>query len=212
MTLAVVIPVNALDLGKSRLSGQFDATLRRRLCESMLRWTLAVTPADALPIIVSDDGQVGALARGVRPDVLFLPAAIPRNLNAALAQGRDAVPPGWAMLVLPTDLALLDSAALDAFLNPSDDLAIAPDIADQGTNLLRLPATAVAAFRFAYGAGSLERHIGEATRLGFLPRFHREPRTAVDIDLPQDIAAARQNSADEERLAALPPFHRMRTA
>jgi 2-phospho-L-lactate guanylyltransferase (CobY/MobA/RfbA family) len=43
-------------------------------------------------------------------------------------------------------------------------------------------------FRFAYGAGSFERHRTEAARLGLPCRIVHDRRLAIDIDLPEDLA------------------------
>jgi len=44
-----------------------------------------------------------------------------------------------------------------------------------------------AGFIFAYGAGSLARHVAEVERLGLALRVERERRLGWDVDLPADL-------------------------
>ena len=189
MSLVTIVPVKALRSGKSRLAGALDAHERERLCRWMLERTIGLAPTDADLIVVTEDEDVAATARIRRGDVQVIRPDVPGDLNAALSQARSAVPAGRSVLVMPTDLVLLDADALEAFLAPGG-FAIAPDLAGQGTNLLHLPPKAVAPFQFSYGANSFNHHVRSAARTGHVPRVHRASATAVDIDLPGDLAAA----------------------
>ena len=71
-------------------------------------------------------------------------------------------------------------------LRPFDGVTLIPDRYDDGTNVLRLPATS--AFAFSYGPGSFRRHRAEASRLGLAVRVMRIPSLAYDVDWPADVA------------------------
>ena len=66
------------------------------------------------------------------------------------------------------------------------DVTLVPDLREDGTNVAVVPAGV--GFRFAYGAGSFERHRTEAARLGLPCRIVHDRRLAIDIDLPEDLA------------------------
>ena len=109
------------------------------------------------------------------------------------------------MVVIPTDLVRLDRATLDEFLSDRHTLAIAPDRAGKGTNLLHLPATAVGAFRFKFGPGSFRSHLFESLRIGCEPSIFHSPAAAFDLDTPDDLSKAVKWRASASHVAAVGP-------
>ena len=91
--------------------------------------------------------------------------------------GRSAKP-----RTLVADLPL---AAGLATLGDAGVVTLVPDLRRDGTNVAVVPAAA--GFRFAYGAGSFERHKKEAARLGLRCQVVHDRRLAIDIDLPEDL-------------------------
>ena len=205
MTLAIVIPFKSLSEGKSRLATVLEPALRARLCRYMLERTVALAAGLGPITVVSDDPRVAALLADGRHEARLLLARPARDLNLALHQARGEITPGVPMLVLPTDLVLLERATLDDFLRQPDRLCIAPDRDRLGTNLLYLPSPAVAHFQFGFGPDSLLFHTLEAGRLGYQASYFEAAQASLDLDTPADlIAACRLGNVDIAALLRAP--------
>lgn len=186
--MRILIPCKDLDRGKSRLAPQLDPAARRALCESFLARTLAlattIASATAVHLVTGDPAAVAIAAHhGVR--------SLPddgADLNAALAQARVRLLAELShpsdVLILPIDLPDATPDALADLLASSATVAIAPDRERQGTNVLRLRATALADFPFAFGAGSFARHCAAAESMKLTLQVVADPRLAFDIDQP----------------------------
>jgi 2-phospho-L-lactate guanylyltransferase len=68
---------------------------------------------------------------------------------------------------------------------PSPVCALAPDRAEQGTNLLYQ--SPIRFTTFSYGEGSFARHCGLAGEAGLRVVVRREAALAFDLDLPDDV-------------------------
>jgi 2-phospho-L-lactate/phosphoenolpyruvate guanylyltransferase len=184
-----VIPVKALGAAKSRLSGVLSAAERRQLALIMLGDVLAVVsaaPAVGGVTVVSRDPSALALAAQFGADVLLDATA---GLNEALEQaaGRVAALGARALLVVPSDLPLLtahDVTQLAEALGQAPAAVLAPS-RDGGTNALLVAPPG--ALRFAFGPGSLARHMAEARRRGLAVRLVRTPGLELDVDQPEDL-------------------------
>lgn len=189
MKPSVIVPFRSLGGGKSRLSSRLDQPDRRRLCTAMLIRTLSLLSAYHHVLVVSDDEAVRDVLALMGAGMDFLLARRPGDLNQALSEARDHVPCDAGVLILPTDLILLDEGALEHFVGDPMCLSIGPDWACDGTNLLMLPAEQAREFQFQYGAGSFDKHVSEARRLGVQPRVVQLIRVAFDLDTPSDLDA-----------------------
>lgn len=189
MKLAAIVPLNSRAQAKTRLASALDARDRAALSH----W-LAERVLGALR-----DARVGHIAV-VSPDDEVLRwawqgGAYPlrqqgEGLNGALDEGR-----AWALereaealLVALGDLPLLtgdDVLALVSSLEGAPAVAIAPDRALQGTNMLLMRPPS--ALPFAFGENSLARHIALARATGVAPRIARLPNAAFDVDTPDDL-------------------------
>lgn len=109
-----------------------------------------------------------------------------RGLNAELNALR-ANSPTHGLLVIHGDLPVLRSADIAAMLDAAEanDIALAPDRHERGTNAIAL--SAEACFRFSFGENSLNRHIEEA-RGG--AQMVRRRGLALDLDTPDDFDTA----------------------
>ena len=111
------------------------------------------------------------------------------GLNEALWQARRALQAMGCreLVVLPADLPQVSGAEIDRLVRAGrrGGFAIAPDVAQSGTNALCL-ATAQP-FQFKFGLGSRQLHLREALRLGLKPRTVNAPGLAFDIDTPADL-------------------------
>jgi 2-phospho-L-lactate guanylyltransferase len=191
--------------GKSRLTAVLDDTARCELNRWLLLRTLRVVGAwlgDAQGcVVVSPCASTLALARHTGAATLAEQPLTP-GLNAALAQGaaHAAAQGAQRLLILPCDLPCLDIAALRAMAEQPESsmaVAVAPDRHGTGTNALLVPA---AAREFAFGVGSLARHLAMARACGLLVRTCDHPALAFDLDTAQDFTEWRRSGA------ALPPF------
>ena len=189
--LVGVIPLNRLDRAKSRLAAVLTPAER-----SELALTLAERTLDAL----RDSGVLEQIAV-VSPDPAALAwteghGALPLRqtslgLNTGLALAR-----AWAMergavglLIALGDLPLLTGDEIRRFVAMTRlyerVVALAPDRARDGTNLLlaRPPARAA----LAYGRGSFARHRRLAQRRGIPTVEFHAPGAAFDVDTPDDV-------------------------
>jgi 2-phospho-L-lactate/phosphoenolpyruvate guanylyltransferase len=130
------------------------------------------------------------------------------GLNEGLADGR-----AWArelgasaLLVIPADLPAIDPGELGRILDAARDrlagsqpatqgagaavtslVALVPDRAGEGTNLLLLAPPG--AIRFQFGPGSRAAHAGAAARAGAVYLELSGP-LGLDLDTPDDLLAA----------------------
>lgn len=181
-----LLALKALPEGKSRLTGVLSRTQREQLIRAMLASVIdALAAARELAGIAVVTPQAEVLPAGVLalPD----PGA---GLNHALASGAGRLEALGAreLLVLHTDLPLLDADEIDAFITASrpSGLGLAPDRRGSGTNglFLALPS----AFRFRFGAASLQQHVLEARLHGLRASIAPLPGFAFDVDEPADLA------------------------
>ncbi len=195
-----LVPLNALDAVKSRLRPSLDDGNRRAL----VLW-LAHRVCDAL----SASGVIDRIGI-VSPDPLALAPFAPwgpyaprqpitalrtegGGLNEDLEQGRR-----WALeegadllLVVLADLPFLSAGTVRAMVQRAPvrkagpSVLLAPDRAEQGTNVLLLrPADALP---FAFGVESLHRHTALARERGIEPELYRSAATSFDVDTPADV-------------------------
>ena len=202
--LVAIIPVRGLERAKTRLGEALDPEERRALVEGLLRRTIRAaltTPGVRAVAVVSPDPE--ALAVAADAGAVTLPQG-GGGLNEGLADGR-----AWArelgataILVVPADLPAIGPGELAQVLGaararlaatralgmPATSLvALVPDRAGLGTNVLLLaPPGAVP---FQYGPGSRAAHAGAAARLG-AAYLEIDGRLGLDLDTPDDLLAA----------------------
>ena len=194
MTVAAIVPINALPEAKSRL---------RPLLGDCDRQSLVLWMADRVLAALRDSGVVDAIAV-VSPDARVLRWAERRGatplaqreggLNDGLELGRrwaverDA----QALRSLFGDLPLLTPAEVAALVEAASAgservVVLAPDRSERGTNGMVLrPALPLP---FLFGAESLERHRDAARVHGVEPLSFMSNGTAFDVDMPADVEA-----------------------
>ncbi len=192
--LVGVIPLNRLDRAKSRLAGALTPAERATLALSLAERTLSALGA------LRDSGALWQIAV-VSPDPAALAWAeahgsyplrqASTGLNAGLALARAwAVEQGAAgLLIALGDLPLLTSDEARRFIAMTRlyerVVALAPDRAGDGTNLLL--ARPVALAPLSYGRGSFARHRRLAQRRGIPTVEFHAPGAAFDVDTPDDL-------------------------
>jgi 2-phospho-L-lactate guanylyltransferase len=191
-TACVVVPIRAFSEGKSRL-GELGPGERARLLRRMAE--RVVRAAGDLPVaVVSGAPEVRAWAASLGLAVIDDPGSLDA---AADAGARWAADMGAARVVIAhADLPLATDLAILARDGSRPTVAAVPCHRDDGTPVLSIPAGG--GFRFAYGPGSFRRHAAEARRLGLAFRAVRDPGLSQDVDVSEDLPAARELWETEE--------------
>jgi 2-phospho-L-lactate guanylyltransferase len=160
------------------------AELSRKLLQQTIR---QAKPTAEEVLIISRSHNVRQVAEQAGAQTMaetdhHLNAAVQAGIKCAQAAGAEMV------LILPADLPLLTTAALQTFINLADGLqsaaAIAPCRRQDGTNalLLRPPQLIIPNF----GVGSFINHQTAVRQAGLTPMIHHAPELAFDLDTPAD--------------------------
>lgn len=189
-----VVPVQRLDLAKSRLASRLTPDERRDLVITLLARVLdalhSASLVDAL-LVVTPDQEIAIRAQSSGIEALRQPMSEP-GLNPAvrLAQPEAIRRGAVSLLVVLGDLPLLTGEEVDALIRLASEQAgivVAPDRHGRGTNALLLRPPDAIEPRF--GVDSLRSHREAAERLGIAVREHRSPGFAFDVDTAGDLAA-----------------------
>jgi 2-phospho-L-lactate guanylyltransferase len=195
--IVAVVPVGALEGAKSRLGGTLDAEERRELTIDMLdrtvRATLDTTAIDET-LVVSPDHEVLTRAASAGARTLLQRS---QGLNRGLREARDDAIAGGAdaIVVVPIDMPLVSSAALEQLIAPLAAIVarplviLAPDRHGRGTNgLVVAPPDAI---EFGFGGDSRAAHAACAAEAG--ARYVEvDGPLSLDIDTPDDLLLVEQ--------------------
>lgn len=188
---AALLPLKDFVNAKQRLAGVLAPHERRALFHAMVEDVLAaLTAAKQLDhvLVISDDPAAHLLAQHFGVAFLAERDTGASGLNAVIDAGvARLVAEGFErVLIAHGDLPLLDSDDIDALLQQEGDgVWIAPDVADDGSNVMVCcPPQAIA---FHYGAGSRAAHQAQAAANGISCSLWSSARMAIDIDYPQDL-------------------------
>ena len=201
MSLAVVVPVRAFDLGKSRLAEWFSPAEREILARTMAE--IVVDPRGDRDgtewFVVCDDERVAAWAESRRATPILVSAS---GLNAALVEARASILPRTAAthvvishadLPLASDLVSIvrDAIHVSTMSSSSPIVVIAPDRRHDGTNVMIVPRDRLSEWEFRYGPGSFAAHREVAARLDLTVSVLDDPRLATDVDTVDDLDLVR---------------------
>jgi 2-phospho-L-lactate guanylyltransferase len=101
------------------------------------------------------------------------------------------------VISLFADLPLIVADDIGGLLARMEPVVLGPDRRGEGTNALLLRFVGQGPeFTFAFGEGSLAKHLAEARRLGLGVGVHDAPGIAFDLDTPDDWSYFRQLTAD----------------
>lgn len=196
MSLWTIVPVKPFRQGKSRLSGVLSEDERYMLNSTLFGNTLrslsGVKGIEQI-LVVSRDSSVLSMSRefGART----IQEEGPSNLNNALTLATSfAVMSGaQKILVIPTDLPLLNSSVIEEIIAKGGKLrqmVISPDRKKDGTNALMVsPADAI---EYQYGAGSYQKHLAQANKKGLQIEVYQSKVLELDLDFPEDLDILRQ--------------------
>lgn len=187
-----IVPVKPFRQAKGRLRPVLDDEQRAALSRDFLTHTLRVltrAPGIARTLVVSRDPAALEAARGL--GAIALDEASAGGLNAALERATRAAmdASAGAVLILPSDLPLLEPADVEQLLAEAGEepgVVVVPDRRRRGTNalLVRPPGSLV----YAFGEGSFARHQSLARKAGMSVRVCCLARAALDVDTPDDWA------------------------
>jgi len=194
MSVYAIVPVQRLDLAKSRLAQALTPEERRTLVLRLLGNVLEALDGSALvdaTLVVSPDPEVLQRSAATGAVSLFQDS---RGLNEAIRQGRDyaIAHDADALLIVLADLPLLTTSVVDNLLEASADAAVtlAPDRHGRGTNALVLrPPDAIEP---AFGVDSYRVHRNEARLQQRSTRTFHARGTAYDVDTADDLRAIAQ--------------------
>lgn len=181
---AVLVPVKAFGAAKLRLQAALGANERVALARAMAE--VVVAAAAPLPVfVVCDDEDVATWAEAAGAGIIWAPGT---DLNGAVQKGFSDLSTAGFEMVIVAHGDLPHARRLDRVIEGtlSPRITLVPDRADDGTNVIALPA-ATTGFTFAYGPASFSRHMAEAERHGHSPRVLRLPDLQWDVDCPQDL-------------------------
>ena len=191
--IVAVVPIRSLRHGKSRLSpvlgNEARQTLLRRVADRVV--TAAVDSGRIETVlVVSPDAGTLAWAADLGPSVVAASQPEDRpGLNGAIDAGRAwAVDHGASAVVsLFADLPLIVADDIRGLVARTEPVVLGPDRRGEGTNalLLRLAGRG-SEFAFAFGDGSLAKHLDEAHRLGLDTALHDATGIGFDLDTRDD--------------------------
>jgi 2-phospho-L-lactate guanylyltransferase len=193
--IVAVIPVRSLREGKTRLapllSPEQRQELLRRIAERVVHAARNSGAVETV-LVVSPDSHALAWARELGHGVIALPqTARSEGLNGAIDAGRAWTREHGAQSILSlfADLPLLAPDDVRQLVARPQDVVLGPDRRGEGTNalLLRLGGAADS-FCFAFGEGSLLRHLDEARCLDLDVALYEALGVGFDLDTPDDLA------------------------
>lgn len=181
MNWTAIVPLRQGQGPKARLSKSLSPSERIRLSIHM---------ADAVVQALRDTGGIEQiLLLSPAPPPASMPVAwrqdLGRGLNAELDILRGELD-DRALLVIHGDLPLVGPDDIEAMIEGAEvrGHAFAPDRHGAGTNAAAImPGRA---FSFAFGEGSLARHLAHAPNAALI----RRPGLAIDVDTPDDLKRA----------------------
>lgn len=178
MSIAVVVPLKRFDRAKSRLRRDRDLNVTA-IVENLARGVIA--SAQPLPVvIVSEDEELSTFGASLGVEVMLTASS---TLNEALQTAYRLLSDRYDRLIVAHgDLRSPDGLS---DLRPEPGITLFADRHGEGTNVMILPTKLD--FHFAYGPGSLRRHVNEARRLGVVHRVNLTSPWRFDVDEPDDL-------------------------
>ena len=195
-----VVPVKSFASAKTRLdhlTAQARADLAQTLFEHVIE-ILNVSCQLGGILVATNSDRVAALAGQRGCDIICDPS-VPRAVHKDAGELAHIVDASLthlaarrvgAALVIMADLPTLetgDIAAVVAAMS-GNDVVIAPDRRDMGTNALGLTPPLILPTCFGH-QDSFWRHRDTARRRALRAQIHRSPGLGFDIDLPEDHRA-----------------------
>lgn len=179
------LPLKPFAAAKGRLDGLLGPAARASLSRAVAgRVAAACRQAGAVTVVVTADRPVRLWAEDLGLEVIAEPPGGGLD-GAARAATVEAARRDLAWCIVHADLPLLTPAAVALVAGGAGPgRAVLAPSRDGGTNLF----ASCGPMEFAYGPGSLARHLAAARHLQ--RRLVVTPGTALDLDTPEDLRAA----------------------
>jgi 2-phospho-L-lactate guanylyltransferase len=133
-------------------------------------------------VIVSEDEELAAFAASLDVELLLSNST---TLNEALQTAYQSLSSRFDQLIIAHG-DLMTPDGLGSF-EPEAGITLVADHHGEGTNVMVIPTKLD--FHFAYGPGSLSRHLDEARRLGVTHRVDLASPWRFDVDEPDDLTS-----------------------
>lgn len=205
-----MVPLKSPERAKSRLATVLRPEQRLRLffalAERVIRTLHATRGIDSVAVVTAS-AQIAAFSRSLGAIPILQSADSGMSAAFDLALGELQVTNAQRVLMLPGDLPLISSSALDAVLATAETgarIVVVPDRHRVGTNaLLCSPPQALAP---CFGGHSFERHLAAAKAAGVSARALEVEALALDLDHPEDLdyLRHRDGALAAQLLGALP--------
>lgn len=184
--ILVAIPIKPFGVAKARLSQVLGPAARSRLGRAIAARTAGLAAATGAEVyVVTGDDGVAAWAKEHEFGVLREEPELGTGLNAAAsAVVRHAGRFGKRWAIVHADLPVATAADLNEVLGRAAGGPIIVPSYDGGTNLISGGGWD---FRFSYGPASFHRHLARIPEAKIITN----PRLALDLDTPTDLARAR---------------------
>jgi 2-phospho-L-lactate guanylyltransferase len=186
-----LVPLKSSERAKSRLAEILDPEQRAQLFYAMAERVIVALRTskgiDAVAVVTASR-EVAAFAKtlGATPILQDSDVGMSPALQSALHVLQPMQPA--RVLMVPGDLPLISSAAVDAVLAAADSdasIVLVPDRRREGTNaLLCAPPDALAPH---FGGCSFERHLAAAKATGIATHIIEIEELALDLDCPDDL-------------------------
>jgi len=191
----IVVLIKDFTHAKSRLAPMLAPESRRALAVAHAMRAVESAMQVAPTLAICGSVEAATIAGSGGADVVL--EASPRDQNSATALGVAEViaRDGNTALILSSDLPLVDAAALARMIQiaervPGPVAVAAAALGRQGTNALYM--RPLGGFDLHFGEASLPRFAEEARRRGRAFIRHDDPRLALDLDEPGDVAVWEQ--------------------
>jgi 2-phospho-L-lactate guanylyltransferase len=190
MNPAILVPVKDAAKAKSRMSPLLNADERAGVACALLEDLIhALLPIPCPVVVATNSARAAARVRTLGWEVFLEENQISESSSVDEASKRLAGNGFDAVLRLPADLPLVRTEDIAELLSrplPSPSAVMVPSRNRLGTNaLLRNPPNV---FPSRFGHDSFAEHIREAKAAGARIRIVENPRIALDLDDPADIA------------------------
>jgi 2-phospho-L-lactate guanylyltransferase len=186
----VAVLVKGFDEAKTRLGLEPDA--RRVVAADLALGVLNAVPSGSL--VVAGSPEVGAVARALGLEAIVEERPAGQNPAARVAVAAALKRGAPALLVVSSDLPLLNAAVIEAMLERAIGLGspavlAAPATGRGGTNALYLAPPDVIDLHF--GDDSLRKFEADALARGVRFELFEAEELALDLDEPADLEALR---------------------
>jgi len=209
MKLVILIPVKDPARAKHRLAPLLTSVERERIAWAMFQDVARALHGIAAQIAtVTNSARVAGWAAGMGWRVMHEARQVSESFSVDAASRQLAGEGIDAVLRLPGDLPLIQSGDVEKLIGcalPPGSALMVPSWDLGGTNaLLRTPPDL---FPSRFGPDSLVLHMGEALNARARVKIIQNPRIALDLDEPGDIARFMEQESETETRHLLTEIH-----